>query len=599
MNVIDDTYPRPQLVRAQWESLDGTWSFLEDSNSSTIDLRYVREDELWASAETIQVPYPPEAPASGIGRDVTPVVWYRRTLPNIEVVPDRRTILHFEAVDYQADVWLNGHYLGGHEGGQTRFSFDITDYVDPDGANALILRALDDPQGLEQPRGKQDWENEPHVIWYRRTSGIWRSVWLENVPTKHVAAITYLVQSPTTIQTTIDVAGSLTGQEEIAISYSFEGTVLAASTLRLFENQLTVCMSLHDARLHTEPERLLWSPETPNLIDVTIEILDAGNASDRVTSYLGLRSVGVDEKDFLLNDRPYFLRMVLEQGYWPESHLAAPSSESLRVEAELIKALGFNGLRVHQKVADPRFLAWCDRLGLAVWADAAATYRFSTRSFERLAREWTEIVARDRNHPSIVAWVPYNESWGIGQLQHDESQRWAVTALHAMIKTIDPSRVVLGNDGWEYTDGDIVGVHDYTQEADSLIDRFGDKVRADATVYGGRTGGRRISLRGVSDAEQSRPIVLSEFGGVNFRSNDDAWAGYGGVSSPEEFLDRLQGLVAAAASDGLAGYCYTQLTDTLQEQNGLLTESRRPKVSLAALSRVFGERGVIGTQAAN
>lgn len=589
MTSFDEAYPRPQLVRGAWSSLDGEWAFLEDPNgaSEETDLRFVRDDGVWATAERIQVPYPPEAESSGIGRDVSAVVWYRRTLAPTDVPPDRRVLLHFEAVDYRADVWLNGHHLGQHEGGQTRFTFDITQHLHATETNVLTVRAHDDPVDLEQPRGKQDWTDRPHVIWYRRTTGIWRSVWIEEVPTVRVASLAHLVRSPTTVETTVDVEGTLSGTEEVAITYSFDGAVLASSTHRLLTKRLTMCVALHDLRLDVEPEELLWSPETPNLIDVDVELRTDGGV-DRVTSYFGLRTVGVDQTSFLLNDRPYFLRMVLEQGYWPDTHLAAPSAEALGEEARLIKALGFNGLRVHQKVADPRFLAWCDRLGLVVWADAAASYRFSDRSFRRLTQEWSEIVTRDRNHPSIVAWVPFNESWGVGRLQHDERQRWAVTSVHAMIKALDGSRVVLGNDGWEYTAGDLIGVHDYSQDPHHLVQRFGDEARALATVTEGRTGGRRISLVDGDGLPLRLPVVLSEFGGINHRSDADAWAGYGEAADGDEFLERLRGLVTAARSEGLAGYCYTQLTDTLQEQNGLLTAARRPKVPVSRLAEVFG-----------
>src|SRR5690606_30847762 len=265
--------------------------------------------------------------------------------------------------------------------------------------------------------------------------------------------------------------------QAVRLTFRLDGKVLASSPHQLLDDPVRTCVCFIAGQYEPEPETLWWSPETPTLIDAEVELLEEDSVVDTVASYLGMRTVGVDDRDFLLNGRPYFLRLVLEQGYWPESHLAAPSPDALRAEVELIKSLGFNGIRVHQKVADPRFLSWCDRLGLLVWADAAASYRFSPTALARTTREWISIVERDRNHPSVVAWVPFNESWGVPNLQNDEAQRHAVAGLYGLLKALDGSRPVLGNDGWEYVAGDIVGIHDYGHDAARLSERYGSATR--------------------------------------------------------------------------------------------------------------------------
>lgn len=586
----DDTYPRPQLRRTDWVLLDGPWSFLEDAADSGVDLHLFDADSDWSTADTITVPFPPESTASGIGRDVANVLWYRRDLGPIEVSAGRRVLLHFEAVDYQAHVWLNGQHLGSHEGGQARFTFDITPCLRPQGPNILTVRSYDHAEDLEQPRGKQDWQAEPHAIWYRRTSGIWRSVWLEHVSPTHVSRLGFAVAADDSVDTTVEVSGASGDDLDVELVFSFENRILSRSRHQLMGTTLTTRVNLVDPQLHIEPNDLRWAPEHPHLIDVQVVVARGGVRVDHVTSYVGLRTVDVDDRHFMLNGHPYFLRMVLEQGYWPTTHLAAPSAQALRAEAELIKNLGFNGLRVHQKVADPRFLHACDRLGLIVWADTAASYAFSPRSLRRLTQEWFEIVERDRNHPCVVAWVPYNESWGVPQLEHSAAQRSAVAGVHALLKALDPTRVVLGNDGWEYVAGDVAGIHDYTHDPAELRRRFGTLEAARNTLLTERSGGRRLLLAEYGDRPH-RPMVLTEFGGINLHNGDESWSGYGDAEDEQDFLSQLSGLVGATVSSGLAGYCYTQLTDTLQEQNGLTSADRVPKVPIESLRAIFGQHG--------
>ncbi|KGM17480.1 glycoside hydrolase family 2 protein [Actinotalea fermentans] len=570
-------HPRPTLVRREYTLLDGPWGFAADTADRGLPDRWFNSAEPFD--RTIQVPYPPEAPASGIGQDIDAPLWYRRDFEH-RPTPGQRLLLHFEGVDHRTSVWVNGTHVGDHEGSQARFSFDVTDAVRP-GANVLVVRAVDDARDLEQPRGKQDWSDEPHVIWYRRTSGIWRTVWLEPVP---AARIDRLALRPGDDLASVTVEARLVGVHgpaaSLGLRFAVGGRLLADVTVACLSSTARVVVPLDHECLDVEPGELLWSPESPTLIDVDATLRLNGEVVDQAESYLGLRTVGTDEENVLLNGHPYFLRLVLEQGYWPQTHLAAPSFEALEREAGLIKELGFNGLRMHQTSADPRFLACCDRLGLLVWADTAAAYRFSDVALTRTVAEAVSLVERDAGHPSVVAWVPFNESWGVPRLADDPAQQHAVTALHALLKALDPTRIVMGNDGWQYTAGDVLGVHDYAQQPGTLEDRYGSRERVRSTVARGHTGGRRIALERSVSRAATVPVLLSEFGGLSVHEDAEAWAAYGDVIDPEALGEAIAGLVATIGPGrGLAGYCYTQLTDTAQEKNGLFTEDRVPKSS--------------------
>ena len=318
--------------------------------------------------------------------------------------------------------------------------------------------------------------------------------------------------------------------------------------------------------------------------------MDTRNGTDEVASYLGIRSVAAAGSAFLLNDRPVKLRAVLAQNYWPQSHLAAPGAGALRREVELIRELGFNTARVHQKAEDPRFLFWADRLGLMVWAETASAYAFDRRAATNLMSEWTSLVVRDLSHPSVIVWVPLNESWGVQHIAHDERQRALSRSVADITRALDGTRPVISNDGWEHTRSDIWTIHDYEANPAVLGQRYGDDARITALIAGFGPAGRRISVDGdVSD----KPVMLTEFGGVSLRPQNGTDWGYSTAETADEFGERVCGLIRAV--DGaapLSGFCYTQLTDTGQETNGLLYDDRTPKVAIADIrAAVLGEPG--------
>jgi beta-galactosidase/beta-glucuronidase len=620
----DGTYPRPQLMRRDWADLSGPWGFAFDDDDRGTGEGWHRRP---VGPRSIVVPFPPESPASGIGdTGFHPVVWYSRSLTRAELdgaglggaAP--RLLVHFGAVDYRARVWLNGVLLGEHEGGHTPFTVDATDALDPDlDEQLLVVRAEDDPADVTQPRGKQDWRLDPHVIWYHRTTGIWQPVWLEAVPRTSVAALRWTSDLPSstvdlsvelrgpvpavrpttagptateTVPTAPDEAPAAADQARLEVVIRHDERELARVTVPVTSRHVPLRIVLPDQRNGQSYEELLWSPESPTLLDATVTLV-SGDATDVVASYLGLRSVEVAGDRFLLNDRPYFVRSVLEQGYWPESHLAAPSAEALRVEVELIKSLGFTATRVHQKVEDPRFLWWADRLGLLVWGEMAGAFEFSPTAVARLAAEWTEAVQRDVSHPCIVTWVPVNESWGVQHVAHDPAQQAFVRAMAELTRALDPSRPVVSNDGWEHLASDIITVHDYEASPEVVAERYGSEEARFRLLDGHGPAGRRVLLPG--STSPGAPVMLTEFGGIRFdtavEGTEGAW-GYSSAASAEQFTEQLTGLLGAVtASPFLAGFCYTQLTDTLQEANGLLDEHRRPKIPVEVIRAAVDPRG--------
>lgn len=586
----DGSYPRPQLVRAQWRDLGGRWNFAFDD-----DERGVRENwhEQPRLDDSILVPFPPESTASGVhDTGFHQALWYHRLLTPDDLSaaghgPGRRLMLRFGAVDYRAVVWVNGHRVGSHEGGHTPFSFDVTEAVNEQGDNDLVVRVEDDPLDVAQPRGKQDWREHPHVIWYHRTSGIWQPVWLESVPGIAVEWVHWRSDVPAArVHARIGLTSRFAGTASVDIELRHGDTVLARTTVHSEASEVEVVLSLSGQMNGQAYEELLWSPEHPNLIDARIDVRHEGGGTDAVASYVGVRSAAVERRLFLLNDRPRYVRSVLSQGYWPESHLAAPSAEALRDEVQLIKDLGFNATRVHQKFEDPRFLFWADRLGLMVWAEAPATFTFTPVSVERTVREWLEVVHRDFSHPSIVTWVPLNESWGVQHIAHDDRMLHFARSLVHLTKALDSTRPVVSNDGWEQVDTDILAIHDYEADGDVMRDRYRNRDAIDELVTGVGPAGRRLVLGGDVSA---LPVMLTEFGGISYdvHRTDDAW-GYTAATDSTDFGARLRSLMTGIhASDALAGYCYTQLTDTLQETNGLVGSDRLPKLPVRELRDIM------------
>jgi beta-galactosidase/beta-glucuronidase len=577
-------YPRPLLRRKRWSSLNGTWQFAIDADAVWSDPGSVE----WT--QNIEVPFAPETKRSGVHETgLFSAVWYRRELV-VEDIPDgERLMLRFGAVDYHTTVWLDNIRIGEHEGGYTPFSFEISELVRA-GHRTLTVRAYDNPHDLEQPRGKQDWELQPHLIWYPRTTGIWQTVWLEPLPSSFIDHVLF---TPNMDRWEIAMHVTIEGRAPTPLSLNVRlkvGDMLIAHDRYLVLGQIVHRrIALSDPGIDDSRNDLLWSPASPTLIDVFIELRDAdGTVVDEVHTYTALREIATQGDRVILNGRAYRLRMVLDQGYWPDSGMTPPDDLALRRDVELTKAMGFNGVRKHQKIEDPRYLYWCDRLGLLVWEEMPSAYRFTAKSVRRLQREWEEVITRDVSHACVAAWVPFNESWGVPNLPNSAAERHYVQALYHLTKTLDPTRPVIGNDGWESVATDIIGIHDYDSDPTRIARRYHTSDARLRLFQHERPGGRLLRIG--ENTGPDHPIVLSEFGGIAVLEQD-SW-GYSVANTAEELAERYAQLLwVISGLQMLAGFCYTQFADTYQERNGLLHADRRPKFPLADIAEAtVGER---------
>lgn len=578
--------PNPQFSRPTWRDQSGEWRFRFDDENVGLRERWYATPEVLE--QTITVPYSPESLLSGVSdRGFHRYLWYAREL-DVEAVADgEHLILHFGAVDFQATVWVDGAWVGSHRGGQTPFSFDVTDALAIDASSHwVVVRAEDNPEDIEQPRGKQDWQVEPHIIWYHRTSGIWQPVWTEVAPSIRVLNVRWRFDAARwLLDYEVELSDTPTEPLTLTLALDHEGTTANSITISANDRVLSGQMGLGKALPSGHPDRVLWNPDRPNLVGITVT-LSGGAIDDVVQSYTGLRTIDLTGRRFRINGRDVFLRFVLNQGYWPESQLTAPTPDALRKEVELILALGFNGARNHQKIEDPRFLYWADRLGLMLWGETANAFTFTELAIDRHIDEWRDAVIRDRNHPSVIAWVPFNESWGVGEAGRSVAQQQAVHTAYHRTHTLDGTRPVVGNDGWDNVAGDLVTIHDYSWKPETLRKRYARESDLEETKSAYFPGSRQIAVGGFET--DGKPVMVTEYGGVSFAPDaGEDWFGYGKVRTAEEFAAQYKALTDALHdSEYLCGFCYTQLTDTIQETNGLLTENREPKIPIEELAAI-------------
>lgn len=575
-------HPQPQFMRQSWVNLNGTWEFaFDDSN--------IGSKQQWHKGETalsqhIEVPFVFQSKLSGIAdTDFHDIVWYRRALDIPEAFRGQKILLHFGAVDYDASVWVNGVLVASHSGGHTPFQADITHAL-KEADNWLVVKAVDYSTDLSLPRGKQYWHRKSASIFYTRTTGIWQTVWMEAVADSYVNRVQL---TPNIDRHEIEVRTFLDGEWaerplQLQIDISYEGEAVASDTLQVTGAELVRAISVRQAGKF--PEERWWSPQTPRLYDLKLRLLDGGTVIDEVDSYFGMRKSSIEQGKYCLNNRPFFQRLVLDQGYFPEGILTAPSDDALRQDVELMKAMGFNGLRKHQKLEDPRFLYWCDKLGLVVWSEAANAYEYSETYARRFMAEWQESIARDINHPCIVVWVPLNESWGVGNIQIDRKQQQHALTMYHMTHSLDGTRPVVSNDGWEMATTDLFNIHDYEWRREVLEKRYSSL--EEALKF--EPAGRKLAVPGYPYAGQ--PLLVTEFGGIAYHNEAQEGWGYSGAVDGEDLLRRLRDVVEPLKQSELVqGFCYTQLTDVEQEVNGLLTYDRKPKVALDKIKEIIGE----------
>lgn len=579
-------YPRPQLCRSNWVSLNGTWDLVPDPDDQGRRSRW--QDTFPEDVSTVKVPFPIGSEMSQIDTVESDIYWYRRTISptEIEKAGEGETLrINFEATDYLADVWIDGLHAAHHEGGYTPFAASI-DYQIVKGGCEIIVRCEDRLDDISKPRGKQDWRTQPHGIWYQQSIGIWRDVWMERIPSLALEQIWWTSDlNSGTVQLSGTIAGRPVGELQLSLELFANGSRIVSQTSTISGGpEFSVTAEVGALRNKHEWDQILWSPTAPNLVDAKVT-LRGGEQDDCIVSYLGIRDVDVTDGYLRINRAPHYQRGVLDQGYWAESFFTAPNGDALEQEARLAQALGFNMVRIHERSADQRYLAWADRLGLMIWAESASAYAFDSTAISRTVDQWLELIQRDRSHPSIVVWVPFNESWGVPSISSRVDQRCFVEALVKLTHAVDPTRPVISNDGWEQTDTDIITIHDYALTDKELLASYGSKLAAQHTVLEAGPQGRAVLLS--DEIPAGTPIIVSEFGGIALAAATESAWGYGVAPSPAEFHTQLKSIFGALyQSPVLAGFCYTQLTDTGQEINGLCYANREPKLPAEVIHNI-------------
>ncbi len=556
-------YPRPQFVREGWMNLNGRWQFEIDGGCSGRSRGLVGSDKLGGE---IIVPFCPESALSGVGcKDFMRAVWYKRCFTLPDEADGKRVFINFGAVDYDCEVWINGRSVGRHLGGYTPFSFDITDALE-DGENIITVCAEDDTRAPLQPTGKQSDRYESYQCCYTRTTGIWQTVWLEWMNADNIEKV---FLTPDAENASLHIRAKIRGGSgctlKASTAYKDFYTGRAEAKVNRGWAEMTVKLT----------KSFLWDVGDGKLYDLQLLLEKDGEPVDSLSSYFGLRSVGFDGMKFMLNGKPVFQRLVLDQGFYPDGIYTAPSDAALRHDIELGRAMGFNGARLHQKVFEPRYLYWADRMGYLCW-DEFASWGLDYSDIAVAVvfqREWIVEMERDYSSPSIIGWCPFNETWDIkGHRQNDDVLR----TIYRLSKALDITRPVIDTSGNYHVETDIYDVHDYEQHPDEFSRRYG----AGTEPIFERFPNRQRYTRG-------KPVFVSEYGGIRWTDDNSGW-GYGeGPKSEEEFIERYRGLteVLLGNSDHF-GFCYTQLTDVEQEQNGLYTYDRKPKFDPAVIRAI-------------
>lgn len=581
-------YPRPQMVRSSWQSLNGEWDFAFDDAQIGERAQWY---ECFPQTTKIKVPFSYETKASGIGEEKEHFcVWYARKLKlEKEQLEKRRVLIHFEGCDYLTTVWVNGRKVGEHEGGYTRFSFDITEYVEA--SNVIVVRAVDSFDE-RQIRGKQRWRNESFRCWYVQTTGIWKDVWLETVSECYISGLKLTPElKRRSLKLELDVQNAGNFRNVCAnTKISFEGRNINTVQFAVEKSHVAISVDVTEISEGTELNGIhCWSPENPALYDLEITLYCKGQECDTVRSYFGMREITTYKGNILLNEEPIYQRLVLDQGYYEESGLTPPDEDAMIEDIRKTKELGFNGARKHQKIEDERYYYWCDVLGLLVWCETPSAYCFGDKLISNYMREVNEIVNQFYNHPSIIVWTIFNESWGVNEIRTSSCQQALTKAVYYMVKSLDGGRLVVENDGWEHTVSDIITLHDYEEDAEKLKQRYEGNFQAimEGKIYPNQL--KSVFAEGYHYSGQ--PVMISEYGGIAFQNEQIGW-GYGNkVNTMEEFLFRYKSITNAIKElPDVCGYCYTQLTDVQQEINGLMDEKRNFKTDPEMVRAINQER---------
>lgn len=580
-------------MRATFFNLNGEWEFSFDDRNEGSRAGW-QKPGVHLNGK-IMVPFCYQSKLSGIGPtdEIHPVLWYRRSFAIPDDMLGKRLLLRFGAVDYECRVYINGQMAGEHRGGYTPFSLDITDLV-RDGKNDLCLRVKDDSD-CTQPRGKQYWDRGLMGCWYTPVSGIWQTVYLEATGNLTIRQL-HVTPDVDHHQFTAEIALDRIPSAEVTLELicSFEGKEHRRLQVTTRDRITRVPVDMIASGIFDSVR--LWAPGSPNLYDLRVRVLCGGEETDRVDTYFGMRKIHVHDGKIYLNNCPLYQRLILDQGYWPSSLITPPSDKAIQEDIRFTHAFGYNGARKHQKIEDPRYYYWADKMGLLVWGEVPSPYVFTDETVRNLAETLTEFIDRDFNHPSIINWVPLNESWGVRQIYTDHRQQETGRMLYHMTKAMDGTRLCSANDGWEQTTTDICALHDYAADKATMTAHFASRENVEKHACDWRPCW--------ADSEKptgKEAFMVTEYGGIAFSNiglqgdmgGMATWGYHDKVSDEETFFERFQGVTDAIRETPYCqGYCYTQLTDVMQEINGLMTPDRQPKMDVkrfAALNVNPGE----------
>ena len=565
-------HPRPQFQRSTWANLNGVWAFAQDPSRSG-EHRGLPEGKNFD--QEIMVPFVPESKLSGIGnKDFMPCVWYACRLAISNGWTTKKVLLHFGAVDYEATIWLNGQLVGTHRGGYASFSFEVSQYL-KEGDNILVVRAVDDTRDCLVPSGKQSDQYDSYGCFYTRSTGIWQTVWMEAVSPTYIKSVKYY---PGIANGRVGIAAQMEGdtRDYLLVARVWSGNKEVGNAQWMASKDLRFSIDLETVEL--------WEPENPFLYDIEFALIKNEEIVDYATSYFGLREIEIKGYAVLINGRPVFQRLVLDQGYYPEGIYTAPTDKTLKKDIEISMAMGFNGARLHEKVFEERFLYWADKLGYLVWGEYPnwGLDHSNPKSLERVLPEWTEVLNRDFNHPAIIGWCPYNET-----LPHQDKE--IISVVYHQTKQMDPTRPVLDTSGYYHVITDIYDSHNYEQDPAVFKATFDKFLKDDKEAFTNGAGLVTPYLGG--------PYFVSEYGGIWWnpgQKDKRAW-GYGNRPRTEkEFIERYRGLTETLLfHKKMMGFCYTQLYDVEQEVNGLYTYSRKPKFSPELIKKINSQKAAI------
>lgn len=585
MNIPRAEHPNPQWERKTWKNLNGPWEFEFDFGCSAVERR------LWEKKRfdrEILVPFCPESRLSGIGyTDFISGVAYRRNFELSQEELSGRVLLHFGAVDYEASVYVNGTLVGSHKGGYTSFCFDITKHVAP-GPNTLFVAVKDDVRSGLQPKGKQAHLYASSGCDYTRTTGIWQTVWLEFVPERHIQSAKYY---PDPANGKVTVTGLVQGQGTLQLTALWEDKPVGEAALSVEDGFFTAQLDLSETHL--------WEPGKGGLYTLLLSF-----GEDRVKSYFGLRTAKFQGRKFLLNGKSLFQRFVLDQGFYPDGIYTAPTEEDLVKDIQLSFAAGFNGARLHEKVFEARFLYHCDRLGYLVWGEYPnwGLDHAHPLSTETYLNQWSEAVEWDFNHPAIIGWCPFNETWGY---REEREKNALLSSLYKLTKRLDPTRPCIDSSGNYRILSEVYDIHDYDQDTqsfqarwDGLTDRIretGGVIPAEDPFFNSAPEGPSGRAPFFNQPYDNQPIFVSEYGGIRWPDDTVEGWGYGNApATPEEFFARYKGLTEALLNNPeIFGFCYTQLYDVEQEVNGLYTYGRAQKFDISLIRKINQQKAAI------